>query len=475
MPFQTIRKKMVGARIARPAIRSFLAAVSRVRSTEHGTIPECAIDPVHALPRLEDIAPQNLERLELLSQLAVVKLNGGLGTSMGLDKAKSLLVVRRDECLLDFIARHILQLREESGSKAPAFYLMNSFGTRKDSLRYLKRYPSLGSGGPIDFLQSMVPKICATTHKPISWPENPNLEWCPPGHGDLYTTMWANGLLENLLRAGVKFMFVSNADNVGASVDMAILRYFSDSGISFLMEVTKRTSADRKGGHLAQAKSNKRLLLREVAQCPEEDLAAFQDIDRHSYFNTNNLWIRLDHLKERLDDNGGELPLPIIANRKTIDPKDAKSPKILQLESAMGAAIECFDRAGALVVPRARFAPVKTTADLLALRSDVYWETGNGCLVLNPSRCGRPPLIDLSADYKHILDFENAFPDGSPSLLNCKSLKILGKWVFGTNVICEGDVEFVNFSPETRQVAPGRYRDKVLTYAGEKVLQTTTS
>ncbi len=162
------------------------------------------------------------------------------------------------------------------------------------------------------------------------------------------------------------------------------------------MEVCERTASDRKGGHLASRGG--RLLLRESAQCPPEDESAFQDIERHRFFNTNNLWVRLDRLKAVLDASGGFIPLPIIRNAKTVDPRDKNSPKVIQLETAMGAAIECFDDAAAMIVPRARFAPVKTTSDLLALRSDAYQVTDDWRLVLAAATRGVPPAIDLDGD-----------------------------------------------------------------------------
>ena len=172
------------------------------------------------------------------------------------------------------------------------------------------------------------------------------------------------------------------------------------------MEVTARTAADRKGGHLARRNADQRLLLRESAQCPEEDLAAFQNIERHRYFNTNNLWIRLDALRAELDRGDGLLPLPLIRNEKTIDPRDKSTPKVFQLETAMGAAIECFDGARAIEVQRNRFSPVKTTADLLAVRSDAYELDAEFRLVLRPERNGAPPVVKLSDHYKLVDQFE---------------------------------------------------------------------
>jgi UDP-N-acetylglucosamine pyrophosphorylase len=456
-----IEAKMRSAGVARPTINAFLNAVHKVRTGDRGLLPEATIEPIPSLPRLEEIADRAADSRGVLKELAVIKLNGGLGTGMGLDKVKSLIPVKGVDSFLDFIARQILSLRGDSGRREPAFYLMDSFTTQKDTLDYLRKYPELADEGPLDFLQNMVPKIDATTFEPVTWPAQPAVEWCPPGHGDLYPSLLGSGLLDRLLGKGLKYLFVSNSDNLGATVDLKLVRYFAESGLSFLMEVALRTAADRKGGHLARSRANGRLLLRESAQCPKGEEAAFQEIERHRFFNTNNLWIRLDHLKLELDRNGGALPLPLITNSKTVDPKDPSSPKVLQLESAMGAAIECFEKAGAIVVPRTRFAPVKTNSDLLALRSDAYQVTDDFRLVLDESRRGLPPVVDLDQKhYKMLADFDRFFAAGVPSLKACDSFKVTGPVQFGPGVICVGKVEFVNPSTEVKSVSPGAYRDR---------------
>ena len=223
------------------------------------------------------------------------------------------------------------------------------------------------------------------------------------------------------------------------------------------MEVTRRTAADRKGGHLAVRNSDGRLLLREVAQCPDEDSHAFQDISTHRYFNTNSLWLRLDLLKQQLAADEGVLPLPMIRNNKTIDPRDKKSPPVVQLESAMGAAIECFEGAAAIEVPRSRFAPVKTTGDLLALRSDAYEICEDGQVRLAASRNGVPPTISLSDNYK-LVDSVEAL--GVPGLLDCKSLKVEGPVKFALGVVIRGDVAFLNGSGSVQTVEAGIYEGR---------------
>jgi UDP-N-acetylglucosamine pyrophosphorylase len=337
---------------------------------------------------------------------------------------------------------------------------MNSFSTRAETLEYLGKYPELLATGPVDFLQSKVPKVREDTWEPVEWPADPDLEWCPPGHGDFYPSLVGSGMLDTLLGAGIRYAFVSNSDNLGATVDGRLLRHLAESGQSFVMEVAERTGADRKGGHLARRSSSGRLLLRESAQCPEADEGSFQDIERHRYFNTNNLWIRLDRLREELGRAGGTLTLPLITNRKTVDPRDAGSPKVVQLEAAMGAAIECLDDAGAVVVTRDRFSPVKGTGDLLALRSDAYATTADHRLVLAEARRGRPPVIELDGKrYKVLADFEALFPEGAPSLVDCESLKIEGPVRFAAGVVCVGRVVFRHRGTEPRTVPAGTYRD----------------
>ena len=445
---QAIQTKMRAGGLGSATIDTFLAAVEKVAAGERGQVRESTIEPVAELPALGSLPAAGGGAGELLNQLAVIKLNGGLGTSMGLERVKSLIPVKGGDTFLDFIAKQILHLRTTSGAPRLAFYLMNSFSTQVDSLEHLKQYPDLGIDGELDFLQSKVPKLDAQTLLPVNWPAAPDLEWCPPGHGDLYPSLLGSGLLNKLLARGIKYLFVSNSDNLGATVDLRLLNHFATSGNSFLMEVATRTAADRKGGHLARRRADGRLLLRESAQCPAADEAQFQDITRHRFFNTNNLWIRLDHLQAELQQRGGVLPLALITNAKTVDPRNPALPKVIQIESAMGAAIECFTRTGAVVVPRSRFAPVKSTSDLLALRSDAYRLTEDYLLVLDESRHGQPPVIDLDGKhYKLLADFEAAFPHGAPSLVQCDSLKVTGKMVFPANLVLRGNVEFSEQHP----------------------------
>ena len=453
--FDAFEQKMTAAGMGDAVIRTFRRNYDALLRNETGMIPEETIAPAENLAPLDGLgaAPAGAE---LLGKAVVIKLNGGLGTSMGLQGPKSLLPVRDGVNFLDLMVRQILDLRKSTGAPV-RLLLMNSFSTSGETLGHPERYRAegLADANEVELMQNQIPKIDEATMQPVSWPADPDLEWCPPGHGDLYPALVGSGWLDRLLDEGVIYAFVSNSDNLGAILDPVILRHFAESDAPFLMECTRRTAADRKGGHLARRKSDGRLLLREVAQCPDADLDAFQDIDRHQYFNTNSLWLRLDLLKAQLAADAGVLPLPMIRNNKTVDPRDKASKPVIQLESAMGAAIECFAGAAAIDVPRSRFAPVKTTGDLLALRSDAYEILENGQVRLHPSREGKPPVISLSDEYKLVDSLDSL--GNVPSLIGCRSLKVSGPVRFEPGVVITGDAEFVHAGPEPLVVPAGTY------------------
>ena len=436
--FLPFAEKMRAAHVMEPAIRAFERNYHALRREETGTIRESDIQLLENLDAYSG-EPEAFDP-DLLSQTVIIKLNGGLGTSMGLEKAKTLLEVRPDTNFLDLIVRQVESLRASTNS-AVQLLLMNSFSTSDDTLNHLKTHAPAGYRDPdeIELMQNQAPKIDAATLQPVRHPTNPDLEWCPPGHGDIYPALLGSGWLDKLLDRGIKFAFVSNSDNLGATLSAELLRRFAESDRSFLMEVTRRTESDRKGGHLAQRRADGQLLLREVAQCNDADLDDFQNIERHQFFNTNSIWLRLDRLKAQLEALDGVLPLPMIRNRKTVDPRNPDSTPVLQLETAMGAAIECFDDAWALEVPRTRFAPVKTTADLFALRSDAYHIDDDGRVSLIPERHGKPPKITLDPRYKLIDSLESL---GMPSLAKCQSLNIQGEVSFADGVEINGHASY---------------------------------
>ncbi len=414
-------------------IQSFSNSYYKILEGATGTLSETEIEP----PVKENLIDyDNLEPVTSspLEKLAVIKLNGGLGTSMGLKKAKTLLKIKGGYNFLDVIARQILHLRKKSSKDIPLI-LMHSFNTQKDSLSYLEKYNRLALPHiPLDFVQNKFPKIKMSDLSPLK-NENDNLNWNPPGHGEIYTALSISGVLDNLITQGFEYAFISNSDNLGAVIDEKILAHFAEKRITFMMEVCMRTEMDKKGGHLAQTKKGQ-LILRETAQCPDDEIDFFQDINRYSYFNTNNLWVNLKALKQRLYETRYLLPLTMILNKKEVD-----GEKVYQVESAMGTAISVFKNSRAIIVNRDRFAPVKKTNDMLAILSDAYELTSEDKLKL-VNEYGKVPHIELNEKfYKDINDFEKRFSGGIPSLKKCKSLEIIGDVYFGSNVEIKGDVK----------------------------------
>jgi UTP--glucose-1-phosphate uridylyltransferase len=418
------------------AVKTFEHYYEQLRGGETGMLPEAEIEPVEEVQDLADLPEGDAP----LDRAVVLKLNGGLGTSMGMTRAKSLIEAKDGQSFLDIIARQVLELRERTGARLP-LVLMNSFYTHDDSLAALARHPDLAADVPADFVQNKEPKILVDGLEPVEWPDDPSLEWCPPGHGDLYTALLTSGMLDRLLEAGYRWAFMSNSDNLGAVLEPRILAWIAREEIPFVMEITDRTEADRKGGHIAQRPDGSGYLLRETAQTPREDLDALQDIGRHRYVNTNNLWVDLEALQRTLSERDGVLGLPLIVNEKTVDPGDKSTPAVYQLETAMGAAIGAFDGARPVRVPRTRFSPVKTTEDLLALRSDAYVLTDDARVELAPEREGTPPVVDLDDEhYKLLRDFEARFAAGAPSLVGAERLAVEGDVEFGHDVVVRGRV-----------------------------------
>jgi UTP--glucose-1-phosphate uridylyltransferase len=432
----------------------FRRAHARLRGGEQGTVSSRDIAVVDDVAELADLGRYRGAGIEALGRAVVLKLNGGLGTTMGLSQAKSLLPVKGDLTFLDIIVRQVLHLRRAHGVALP-LVLMNSFRTREDSARVLARYPDLAGPIPGDFLQHKIPRILAADLSPAEWPPNREHEWCPPGHGDIYAALQTSGLLRALLGAGIRYAFVSNSDNLGAVLEPEILGWIAAEGVPFVMEVCDRSEADKKGGHVARRRDG-RLMLREFSQCPPEELENFQDIGRWRYFNTNTLWLDLQALAAVLDQTDGVVELPLIVNRKPVDPDQPSSPQVIQLETAMGAGISLFEGARALHVTRERFAPVKSTSDLLALWSDAYELTDDHRVVPSPRRVPGDLVVDLDPKhYRQVGDLRARFPEGAPSLVAARRFVVRGDVRFDGGVVVEGDVKVVQDGAGQRKIDAG--------------------
>lgn len=437
--------KMQEAGVSQPAIRVFSDFYRQLEEGGTGLIREDDIEPLVDPPRLDAVEVTEQQMADAIGRTVFIKLNGGLGTSMGLDRAKSLLEVRDGLNFLDIAVKQVMSTRQQFGVELPLL-LMDSFRTRADAMEVLGKYPELPVEGlPLDFLQNQEPKLRADDLTPVAWEADPSLEWCPPGHGDLYPALSGSGVLDALLAKGYRYASVSNGDNLGAAPDARIAAWFAASGAPYAAEVCERTVNDRKGGHLAVRKADGQLILRETAQTAPEEMAYFTDESRHRYFHTNNLWFDLQVLRDTLAERDSVLGLPLIRNEKTVDPSDKSSTPVVQVESAMGAAVEVFPGATAICVGRDRFLPVKTTNELMLLRSDVYDLGDDGRLVQKGARI---PGVQLDGHYKLMGDFERLVPH-SVGLREAESLTVEGPVTFGRDVRVVGEVALHVDEPTT--------------------------
>ena len=439
--------KMESAKLHPLVINTFTYYYKKVVSGATGLISNRDIKPVSpdAIEDASRIKEYDESGRKALSRAVIIKLNGGLGTSMGLTKAKSFLKVKNEKTFLEIILKQAEMCRVKLA-------LMNSFSTHEDTIATLSMIKP--SDSPLLFIQNKFPKILQEDLAPAAWPKNPDLEWNPPGHGDIYSAIYTSGVLSSLLKNGIEYAFISNSDNLGAIMDESLLGYFSENRLPFMMEVAPRTPSDVKGGHIARH-INGRLILRESAQCPQDEMDAFKDIKLYRFFNTNNIWINLKVL-EKLIEKHNTINLPIIKNQKTLDPRDENSPKVFQVETAMGAAISLFEGATAIRVPTSRFVPVKKCNDLLAIRSDRFVFSKEDNLILNPRISSQTIAIDLDQKYYGKIDlFDERFAEGIPSLIDCESLTIDGDVRFEKNVTIKGEVVIKNIGKSQAVIKEG--------------------
>jgi len=352
---------------------------------------------------------------------------------MGCHGPKSVIPVRNDLTFLDLAVQQIEYLNKTYDADVP-LVLMNSFNTDEETMKIIRKY----SGFKVSirtFNQSRYPRINKESLMPIarSCKTEDNIEaWYPPGHGDFYESFNNSGLLDDLIADGKKFCFMSNIDNLGATVDLNILELCLKAQHEFVMEVTEKTRADVKGGTLIQYEDKLRLL--EAAQVPSDHVEDFKSVKKFNVFNTNNLCISLEATRRIIDEK--ILNMEIIVNPKTLD----NGLNVYQFETAVGAAMECFDNAVGLNVPRARFLPVKKTSDLLLVMSNLY--TMNfGSLVMSPKRMfPSTPLVKLGDNhFKKVAVFLNRF--GSiPDIIELDHLTVSGDVTFGNGVSLRGTV-----------------------------------
>lgn len=368
----------------------------------------------------------------LLDRLVVLKLNGGLGTSMGCTGPKSAIEVRTGNTFLDLTVQQIKSLNEKYDSDVP-LCLMNSFNTHKTTRKILRKYKH-GDVRIESFNQSRYPRIYKENFMPLPRSVDSSLEhWYPPGHGDVFPALYNSGLLDKFLGEGKEYIFISNIDNLGATVDFKILKYLAESDDDFIMEVTDKTRSDIKGGTLIDYEGKPKLL--EIAQVPKNKVDEFKSVKKFKIFNTNNLWVRLRSIKSFIEQ-GSMDEIDIIVNQKDVD-----GEAVIQLERAAGAAIQFFKKAQGINVPRSRFLPVKDTSDLFLAQSDLY-EMEEGHLMLDPRRQFGNPLVKLGEHFKKVADYNARFK-GIPHILELHHLTVSGDVTFGANVTLAGTVIIV--------------------------------
>nr|ACC62216.1 UDP-glucose pyrophosphorylase [Paulownia sp. ZKC-2008] len=388
--------------------------------TDEVVVPYGTLAPVP-----EDAA----ETKKLLDKLVVLKLNGGLGTTMGCTGPKSVIEVRNGLTFLDLIVIQIETLNAKYGCNVPLL-LMNSFNTHDDTLKIVEKYAN--SNIEIHtFNQSQYPRLVVEDFSPLPSKGNTGTDaWYPPGHGDVFPALKNSGKLDALLSQGKEYVFVANSDNLGAVVDLKILNHLIRNKNEYCMEVTPKTLADVKGGTLISYEGKVQLL--EIAQVPDEHVNEFKSIEKFKIFNTNNLWVNLQAINRLVE--GDALKMEIIPN-----PKEVDGVKVLQLETAAGAAVRFFDHAIGINVPRSRFLPVKATSDLLLVQSDLY-TLSDGFVIRNPVRANPAnPSIDLGPEFKKVANFLSRFKS-IPSIVDLDSLKVSGDVWFGAGVTLKGKV-----------------------------------
>ncbi|EQA55656.1 UTP--glucose-1-phosphate uridylyltransferase [Leptospira kmetyi] len=449
---ESILKKMSSEGMSSTFIQDFLKKTDQVRNGETGMVrwEEVGdLDPASDEITLEQIEAENSPGPEILKNLVVIKLNGGLGTSMGLSGPKSLIPLKEGMSFLEIFAKQSEVIQKKYNVSVPLI-LMDSFNTQKESQAELKRIGFVQKF-PTSFLQHKVPRLLKEDLTPITC-KNPDEEWCPPGHGDIWISLLETGLLDTLIESGYKIAFVSNGDNLGATVHPGILSYMLKEKLEFCMEMTPKTLADKKGGAIYRRIVNgkpENYQLLETAQVPQDHMHEFEGLGKFRTFSTNNLWIDLVALRERILQ--GNFELSLIVNPKTIDGKE-----VLQLETAMGSAIRNFNKVKGIIIPRDRFAPVKKCEDYLVRRSDAYRLLENFSITMSEERkksgLGEVLITLDEKHYKKIQDFNRLFPE-IPSLVQCTSLTVQGEVLFDQKVTIVGNVVVQNTGSTLKKIS----------------------
>lgn len=423
--------------------------------------------PADMIRRLDTLRPamEGPVLSSAISKLAVVKLNGGLGTSMGCKGPKSVITVKDGLTFLDMTVLQVEYLDGTIGDGNVPLVLMNSFNTDKDTKKVLSKYEGRALKVK-SFNQSQFPRLIKDSLLPAASDYSNLDEWYPPGHGDIYRSLADSGVLDQLLADGKEYLFISNIDNLGSVINYEILQHFAeDKDCEFIMEVTDKTRADVKGGTLIMYDGKLRLL--ELAQVPKEYVEDFKSITTFEIFNTNNIWVKLSAIKRLVES--GEMHMEVIENKKDL----ADGTPVIQLEQAVGSAIKNFKGAIGINVPRSRFLPVKQCQDLLLVMSNLF-RLEHGRLALSEKRLTvgareALPLVKLGDTFKKVQIFLSRFGT-IPNIIDLDHLTVAGNVYFGSNVTLKGTVIIIANEGERIDIPSGSFLENKIVTGNLRIL-----
>lgn len=437
--------KATQAGVSEWGLRDMVVSLARYLTGETGFLDLSLMDPIppthwcdaSALPPADAQAGD-----AAWSQLVCIKLNGGLGTSMGCRGPKSLVTIDHHRRFIDMVMAQLHDWRRATGAPLP-MVLLNSYYTMHDTMA------ALSSPDVVSLMQHQVPRLCRDTSEPFLCPDDPAAEWNPPGHGDLFHSLHASGQLDRLLAQGFRYAFVSNIDNLAATVSPSLLGHMINARLDMLMEVTPKLPQDRKGGTVAMMDG--RLALVERSQVSSDQWDQLDQQARYPWFNTNSIWINLASLANALQH--APMTLPLLVNPKTVH-----GQSVVQLETAMGAAIGVLPHTGLVSVGRDRFFPVKTTADLVLCRSNRVTKQANGTLSWHDL-----PTLILGEAYNQMDALSSLMPC-IPDLSQADSLHIMGTVAFRTPWAVQGSVTIHNPTPHVVSFDGGVVANGTYTY-----------
>lgn len=298
---------------------------------------------------------------DLSSKVAILKLNGGLGTSMKCNGPKSLMVAKDKYTFLDIIINNSILNNY-------LLILMNSFNTHEQTINYISKNYTHHLDNILMFNQSVHPRILKSNNLPLEMNHVNNCT--PPGHGDILLSLYRSNVLTKLKSMNIEYIFISNADNLCGTYDNKLFNDIYNSNVDFAIELTRKTENDKKGGILIHYNNVDTMF--EIAQCEPSTINKFMDINEFKYFNTNNIWIKVDSIIQFIEsnENCNEFlnHIDLIINYKNL----SNGEPCIQLEYALGGLVKFFTNTKYYIVNRDRFAPIKTNDNLFELNSDKF-------------------------------------------------------------------------------------------------------